>query len=196
MLADYDTVREFLRRLGHPVALVGLKHRKSWFPKSQVIWPIDQGDDPADVACWLSDHYQSVYCDLNPLLSYLLDVRPPAGVSIRDTMISRRSRVLIDIDAHDCAKLTAQQQKDAIIAELGEPLIAADSGNGFGLIYPVDLPADAGQSVARFLVDLKSKYSCVDSSVHTLSRLTRVIGTTNTSKATGARIPTKLLTND
>lgn len=196
MLAHYQTVSEFLRRLGHRVALVGLKPRKSWLPRSQVIWPIDQGDDPADVACWLSDQYGSVYANMNPLREELFTVRPSAGVSIRDTMISRRTRVLIDVDAHDCEKQIAERQKDDIIAELGEPLISADSGNGYGLIYAVDLPADAGRSVARFLAELKIRHSCVDESVHTLSRLTRVIGTPNVAKAAGCRIPTRLLHHD
>ncbi|MEX1039733.1 MAG: hypothetical protein WDZ51_03825 [Pirellulaceae bacterium] len=161
--------------------------------RSRIIWPIDQ-DDPADIACGLSEDYSSVYCNLNPLRVELLSVDPGPGVSIRDSMILARTRVLVDIDAHHGNKQQAEIEKDAIRNELGPPLIESDSGNGFGLIYPCRLPPTQSPQLQSFLLGLKARFPCVDASVHTLSRLTRVIGTTNTSKAHQGRIPTKLCT--
>lgn len=72
-----DTIREYLRRLGHRVALVGLKPIGD-APKSTVIWPIEQ-NDAVDQACGLSDHYYSVYVNLNPLADYMHQVSPDPG---------------------------------------------------------------------------------------------------------------------
>ena len=82
-----EVVREFLRRLAHPVALVGLKPIGR-AAKSSVLWPIDI-DDAADEACSLSRQYFNVYCNLNCLASYMLEVRPDEGRSVNDRMIVR-----------------------------------------------------------------------------------------------------------
>jgi hypothetical protein len=99
-----------------------------------------QQDDVADQACWLSRQYHAVYCNLNPLAAYMLDVIPPAGRSVTDKMIAARTRVLIDVDGHDVPKGSAREQKDAIKAEIGPPLIETDSGNGFGFYTPATYP--------------------------------------------------------
>jgi hypothetical protein len=192
MLPNDLTVREFVSRLGHPVALVGLKPIGN-AKKTTVIWPAEQ-DDAADQACWLSRHYLSVYCNLNPLEPYMLDVVPDPWRSINDRMISKRTRVLIDVDGHDVPKDTAKVQWQAIRDRLGEPLIATDSGNGYGLIYTCDLPNDAnsGLKIKSYLEQLKAEFPCVDAGVFNAGRLTRVIGTLNRS-ATGERIPTAIL---
>jgi hypothetical protein len=176
------------------VALVGLKPIGR-APKSTVLWPIDI-DDAADEACSLSRQYFSVYCNLNALAPYMLDVRPDEGRSVNDRMIARRTRLLIDVDAHDGDKAAARHQAEAIKAELGQPLIHSDSGNGYGLIYSIDLPNDEASKfrVSTFLRSLHDRYSCVDESVYTAGRLTRVIGTQNRDKLTKARITTCLLT--
>ena len=187
-------VAEFLRRLAHPVALIGIKPIGR-ATKSTVLWPVDI-DDPPDAACWLSQQYHSVYANLNRLLPELQDHRPLDAWSVRDGMIARRTRLLIDVDAHDCDKAVAREQAEAIKAELGPPLIHSDSGNGFGLVYTIDLPNDDASTyrVRSFLRSLNARYKCVDTSVHTAGRLTRVIGTYNRDKITRERIPTCLLT--
>src|SRR5262245_44750221 len=120
------TIAEFLQRLGHRVALIGRKPIDR-APKSMVIWPAEQGDDVADQAWYLSTLYHAVYCNLNPLAAYMLDVLPEQGRSVTDDMIAARTRVLIDVDGHNVPKDIARGQKDAIKAELGEPLIETDS---------------------------------------------------------------------
>ncbi len=188
-----ETIAEFLRRLGHPVALIGRKPVDR-APKSLVIWPAEQVD-VVDQACWLSSQYHATYCNLNPLVAPALAGVPVDAFSVRDNMIAARTRVLIDVDGHDVPKDIARQQKDAIKAELGEPLIETDSGNGFGLIYTCQLPNDerAKQQVRAFLHRLKARFTCTDTSVFGAGRLTRVIGTLNKSVIDGSRIATRLL---
>jgi hypothetical protein len=187
------TAAEFLRRLGHRVALIGRKP-VDHAPKSMVIWPAEQ-DDVVDHACYLSSLYHAVYVNLNPLAAYILDVVPEQGRSITDAMIASRTRVLIDIDGHDVPKDIACEQKDAIKAEIGEPLIETDSGNGFGLIYTCQLPNDeqSKHRVRVYLQRLKSRFPCVDTSVFGAGRLTRLIGTLNRSVIDGGRVPTAIL---
>jgi len=99
------------------------------------------------------------------------------------------------VDGHDVPKDIARQQKDAIKAEIGEPLIETDSGNGYGLIYTCNLPNDerSKQQVQAYLQRLKARFTCVDTSVFGAGRLTRVIGTLNKSVLDGSRIMTRLL---
>jgi hypothetical protein len=190
-LTDLPTIREFLRRLAHRVVLVGLGER------TRVIWPVEQ-DDPADSADWLSRQSHSVYVNLNPLEPYMESVAPhmrdphdqdDIPGSVRDAMIARRTHLLIDVDGHDCPKEEARDQKDAIKARYGPPLIETDSGRGYGLIYNIDYPNDhdAKQRVRKLLKNLKADYPCVDHGVFNAARLTRLIGTPNRS------IPTQLL---
>jgi hypothetical protein len=192
MQDDLPTIREFLRRLGHPVVLIGQQPIRGH--ENAVIWPVDQ-DDPADEACALIRSYHRIFVNLNPLRRELLDARPvEPWRTVRRPMIDRISRLLIDLDAQGSSKAEAYRQMLAIREELGEPLMATDSGNGHALIYPVELPATSYLRVVQFLKELKQRYSCVDSSVGTPERLTRLIGTMNRSKQTGERIPTCLLT--
>lgn len=193
MTPDYDTVAEFLRRLGHPVAIVG-RNPVNPFGKSTVLWPQDQSDT-VDEVCGIARDYHATYVNLNPLVPDVRDMSPDLGTSVRNAMIARRTRILIDVDAHDLPKEMAREQKDAIKARLGEPLIETDSGNGYGLIYTCNLPNDYASSlrVKEYLKRLQADFSCVDDGVFTAGRLTRVAGTFNRCRVTGERIPTRLL---
>jgi hypothetical protein len=158
-----------------------------------ILWPSDL-DVPHIAARRLAPDYDAIYVNLNPLMSaYLKDAQPP-GTSIRRTMIARITRLLIDLDSNDSSKAEARRQMLAIRAELGEPIMATDSGNGHALIYGVDLPVDDYPRVVAFLKNLGERYSCVDTSVGTPERLTRLIGTYNRNKLTKERIATCLLT--
>lgn len=192
MIADYEIAVEFLRRLAHPVAIVATKPVSPHLPKSTVVWP--PHDDAADLACGLSEDYHSIFCNLNPLIEIEEADKQP-GCSVKNRLIARRTRVLIDVDGHDVPKETAHEQMEAIRAKLGEPLIATDSGNGYGLLYQCNLPNDptSNSQIRTYLQNLKSQFPCVDTSVHTAGRLTRVIGTLNRSVVDGSRIRTYLL---
>lgn len=201
MIGSYETINEFLDRLGHPVALVGLKRVQDTKingrppPKSMILWPKDQ-DDPADQALWLNNYYFSIYVNLNPLLCEIDDVDMLPGNSIKDRLIAKRSRVLIDLDAHGpISKGQALEHKEAIKLRYGDPLIESDTGNGFALIYDINFPNNAQSSsqISTMLHKLNSEFPSVDTSVFTAGRLTRCVGTLNRDRASGDRIPTRLL---
>ncbi|WP_428304641.1 hypothetical protein [Lacipirellula sp.] len=191
-----QTIVEFLDRIGHPVAIVARKPVDDRAPPMQVLWPVDQ-TDRIDQIEWLAEQYNAVYCNLNPLQERYLSVRPKHGSSVKDVMIARRSRLLIDIDGHGVPLDEAERQKDAVKAHLGWPvLIETFTGNGYGLIYETDLPTDraSNKQVKDFLHGLNEQFNCVDVSCSNSGRLTRLIGTWNVRD--GVRIPTRILGND
>jgi hypothetical protein len=136
MTPNEHNIAAFLRRLGHPVAIVARKPLDG-SDRTTVHWPAEI-DDVVDLAAGLARDHHAVYCNLNPLTADTLRTVYAQGVSIRDTMIARRSRVLIDIDGPP--KDDAREQFEALREEIGEPLIATDSGNGFALIHTCDFP--------------------------------------------------------
>ncbi len=191
---DRQTIETFLRLLGHKVAVIARKPCDKRAPSMVVLWPVDLEEDRTDQILYLAENYNAVYVNLNPLKPQYETVRPRQGSSVRDAMIERRTRVLIDIDGHDVPKEDAEQQKNAIKEHLGWPvLLETDSGNGYGLIYEVDYPTDRESNglVKRFLHGLKEQFPCVDVSCSNAGRLTRLIGTLNVRH--GERIATRIL---
>ena len=91
----------------------------------------------------------------------------PAGVSATDAERAAAYEVVTNIDYH--------------LWEKGYPPgIIADSGNGWHLIIPVDLPANDGGFVKRLLGELAEKFNTdqatVDTSVHNASRIWKLYG--------------------
>ncbi|MBA4104471.1 MAG: hypothetical protein C0485_01845 [Pirellula sp.] len=194
MLApDRPTIETYLQLMRHPVAVIARKPHDLRAPNMQVLWPIDL-TEPIEQVLWLAEQYNAVYVNLNPLKPQYEIVRPRPGSSIRDAMIQRRTRVLIDVDGHDVPKEEAERQKNEIKKYLGWPvLMENDTGNGYGLIYECDYPTDreSNDLVKRFLHGLKEQFSCVDVSCSNAGRLTRLIGTLNVRH--GERIATRIL---
>lgn len=200
MLADIDTIREFLSRIGHRVAVVARKpvpEKPIDLPDQYVFWPA-QLIDPPDQIAWLADYYDAIYVNLNPLAPrWHYEVLPP-GKSIRDNMIDRRTRVLLDIDAHDCELSVAAEQRDGVREwmlkhQSATPLMETESGNGYGLIYPVDFANDAEskRGVSNLLNALNKEFPTVDTSCFNAGRLTRVMGTFN--RRNGSRVQTRII---
>ena len=87
-------------------------------------------------------------------------------------------------DAEKDATAEVMQSVAGYLSNCGWPApIVSDSGNGFGLFYPLDLPADklTQASIRRLLMTLKERFDCpageVDDSVHNADRLAKVPGT-------------------
>ncbi len=117
------------------------------------------------------------------------------GSTTKDTEIVRRTGIYVDCDPkrlsgiastdaeHEAALQLAREVRQWL-GEQGfpEPLFIS-SGNGAGLFYRVDLPADDGGLVKRFLDALATKFDndavSVDRSVHNASRIVRLAGTLN-----------------
>jgi len=110
-----------------------------------------------------------------------------------DKDIERRIWLLIDIDpvrpsrtsASDEKKLAAKNVANAVcnyLTSIGwaDP-ICADSGNGFHLLYPIDLPTDDGELVKSCLEALASQFDTpkvkIDLAVHNAARIMRLYGT-------------------
>lgn len=113
----------------------------------------------------------------------------------KDKEIVRRTGIYIDFDPlrltgiastneeHEAA-LQLAREAGQWLSEQGfpEPLFIS-SGNGAGLFYRIDLPAEDGGMVKRFLEALAAKFDnaavTVDRSVHNPARIVRLAGTLN-----------------
>lgn len=130
--------------------------------------------------------YHGIYFTLNPL-------RDDLAGSATDADVTRRTLLLIDADpvrsgtvsatdAEKAAALEVIRKAWDYLRELGWPEpIACDSGNGYHLLYRVDLPAADGDLVKRCLLALAARLDTdaakVDTVVYNPSRICKVYGT-------------------
>lgn len=139
-----------------------------------------------------------VYLTLNPVRSDLLAraanrLKRRAPETTADGDILARRWLLIDVDpvrpsgvsATDEELELARQRASAIyvfLSTLGwpEPIVAM-SGNGYHLLYPIDLAVDDNELVRRVLAAIAEHFDdariATDRSVHNPARITKVIGT-------------------
>ena len=147
----------------------------------------------------LYDGAGGIYFTLNPLKPELLARRAHrtdrAGRDdcAKDGDVLSRRWMLVDVDpvrasgigATDAEKASARVVTDAVrefLRREGAPdPILADSGNGYHLLYRVDLPADDGGRVERLLKSLAKNFDApgakVDCAVHNPSRICKLPGT-------------------
>jgi hypothetical protein len=140
-----------------------------------------------------------VYFTLNPLKTDLLARRAnrydwaQEGELATDAAVLTRRWLLIDADpvrdplvsATDGEKHAALETVRVIRADLagrGWPApVLGDSGNGYHLIYPIDLPADDDGMVRRVLQALAAKYDGpavhIDQKVFNPARICKIPGT-------------------
>ncbi|MCO6438168.1 MAG: DUF3987 domain-containing protein [Phycisphaerae bacterium] len=139
-----------------------------------------------------------IYVTLNPVDTALLAratnrIKARARETTQDKDILGRRWLLVDVDpvrptgvsATD-AELALAQERSAVITEhltsAGWPSpVVAMSGNGYHLLYRVDLPADERGLVKAVLAALADRFSdgavAVDRAVHNPARIVKVIGT-------------------
>lgn len=140
-----------------------------------------------------------IYFGLNPFKPACLSrsknsLRPASsGYSCEASDITKRRLFLIDIDPvrdPDCSAtdfeketaylLTRLVRRDLLQAGWPKPVVV-DSGNGFHLLFRIDLPADDGGLVKRCLLALAKRYDLdevkIDTAVHDAPRLARIPGT-------------------
>ncbi len=150
----------------------------------------------ANAALRLSGRSKGVYVTLNPIMPELGELgldRARVDQQAADRHIQRRRWMLVDIEAQrpNKARSNASDQEveqtraqaDQIITDLvaaGWPApVLVMSGNGWHLLYRIDLPANDGGLVRKCLRALAARYPNVDidATVHNPSRITKLPGT-------------------
>ena len=153
----------------------------------------------AEEALRLSGTAKGVYFTLNPLNADLLAraanrvKTAMKGDLATDADVVRRRWILVDVDpirvggvsATDSEKSKAWETTGRVRAYLTDLVwpspAVADSGNGFHLLFRVDLPADDGGLVRGILEALAAQFDDgevrIDVRVHNPSRVTKVYGT-------------------
>ena len=170
----------------------------------------DHLEDLAKAALAWTTKATGVYVTMNPLNPDLMAraanrvIRSRGTKSTSDGDIVARRRLTIDFDPERPAGISATDEEKVLASQLcwtvrqdlhslrwPEPM-EADSGNGYHLNYAVDLPADDGGLVERFLQSLSAKYSTpavkVDASLFNASRIIKLYGTLSRK---GDSIPTR-----
>lgn len=150
-----------------------------------------------------------IYTTLNPVNPDLMAraynrLQENTRVTASDPDVVRRNWLLVDIDPQRPAQISSSDEeknnaRDLSIEvlrhlqEMGfDRLITADSGNGYHLIYPIDLPNDdeSLDLIKRFLSKLADMFDTddvkVDKTVFNASRIVKLYGT---MAAKGDNIP-------
>ena len=159
--------------------------------KSRIVAPVDLSTGTvAEIAVALADGARGVYYTLNP-------VRPTLGdKAAKNADILKRRWILVDVDpvkAEPDASATepekgeawsvAGEVLDALTAEGWPEPVIVDSGNGYHLLYRVDLPNDtaSGLEVRDLLKILADRHDTdrakVDRKVHNAARIAKLPGT-------------------
>ena len=155
-----------------------------------------------------------VYFTLNPVKRDLLARRcnrddvSEKGTLATDADIVRRRWMLVDIDPLRPAEVSSTDTEKSLAREVvlqvrdflnksgwPEPILA-DSGNGFHLLYRIDLATDDGETVKNCLRALAHKFNSpavhVDTSVFNPSRIVKLYGSTSRKGDSTAERPHRL----
>jgi hypothetical protein len=155
--------------------------------------------DMARAALKVTEHARGVYFTLNPLKTDLLARRAnrtewaQEGELSKDKDVLCRSWLLVDADpirdplvsATDVEKASAHETimavRDFLCGRGWRKPILADSGNGYHLLYRIDLPTDDGGLVKRILQALAQRFDSdavkIDQTVFNPARICKVPGT-------------------
>jgi hypothetical protein len=207
--ADAAAVADWLRVFVPPgqvteLRAVGVRSRRwGWIPREGVVSGFfDDMDAMARVALELTREATGVYFIPNPLAPDLLAVRDNdaeavgKGETATDAHVTARRWLLVDADPvrpyriagisstdaeKDAARNAARRVAAYLRAEGWPRPVVADSGNGWHLLYPIDLPPDDGGFVKRALHAIADKFDSpaveIDRSVFNPSRLVKLYGT-------------------
>lgn len=170
-------------------------------PGGALLFRADRVEEMVSTALALTkmERCRGVYFTLNPLEPAMLEEAPPRYAS--DADVIRRRLLLVDVDAFrfgpDGKKLEGEDGKVSTTdAEKAKALVVilatrewlrsegwpdpilVDSGNGYHLLYKIDLPAEDGGLVKRCLHALAARFGTddvdVDTRVFNASRICKV----------------------
>lgn len=157
----------------------------------------------AEHAARLNKPGAAVYVTLNSIAPQLLSryanrIEVGAATTTTDAQVTRRRWLLLDFDPTrptdtsatdaqlEAAKAAARACWQALQAECWPDPLAAESGNGFHLLYPLDLPNDneSRDLVKGALAGLAARFDTdqvkLDQSVFNAGRITKLYGTVAT----------------
>jgi len=200
--AQIERSLNFFMSLSRVTEIRGLEVISRDFPRPHTAFGFfDDLGKAAESAFTLGRTNGNVYVLLNPVNPVLLArVTNRIKVAQRsstasDADIIRRRLLLVDCDPERPSgisstgdeKEAARQKALAIrqhLADLGWPgSVFADSGNGYHLLYPIDLPNDSESTdlVRSFLVALDALHGDdrvkIDTAVHNAARIVKLYGT-------------------
>lgn len=186
-----ETIAETVRLFRDPEGAIEIRAIR---PGEPPVWrrfpPGSPRDTTAEYIAEQSAGGRNCYVTLNPI-----DPSAPAGQSARDRDILARRWLLVDVDPTRPAEVSAtaeekQHARDVIdrirghlTAEGWPAPVVADSGNGYHLLYRVDLPNDddAKELVVGTLKALAKRFDTehahVDVKVGNAGRITCAYGT-------------------
>jgi putative DNA primase/helicase len=195
------TILAALRVLFDPADVVELRVlRKGRKAVDAGYFDSDHFDDLADYAMGMSEIGAAVYIMLNPVAPQLLSryanrLETNASLTTTDKDVTRRRWLLIDLDpvrpsgtSATATQLEAAADKardiHSYLLGIGWPLpLTALSGNGYHLLYALDLPNDLASTalVKGILVALAARFddeqTKVDPSVFNAARICKLYGT-------------------
>jgi alkylated DNA nucleotide flippase Atl1 len=182
-----------LRALNVSTSGFSNKHTESGF------FDYDHLEQMADAAYRLTHDAEGVYFTINPLHRDLLARRnnrvdvARGGDVAGDINVERRGYLLIDADPKRIAGISSTDEEKAkakeVILKVRDHLrsrnwpdpILADSGNGFHLLYDIDLPVKDDDLVKTVLIALASRFDTaevqIDRNVFNPSRICKLYGT-------------------
>ncbi len=205
--APRDTIRRFLELLFEPgdvfeVRAPGCRDRPDakYAYTCSGYFTFDTLDRAADEIAALdrSAVAPGIYVTLNPVAPALLArsanrIKPRARETTQDKDVVRRRWLLIDIDPVRPAGVSSTDTELALATERARAVadhltdsgwpapIVVMSGNGYHLLYRLDLPANDEGLVRRVLEAIAHRFDdgtvAVDRSVHNPARIVKVVGT-------------------
>jgi putative DNA primase/helicase len=182
---DEDEVRRALKVLADPEHAIELRGGLGWQSR---VRPSTDIEGLVGCALELSTG-KGVYFCLNP-------IPPGRNEPTTKKKVLRRRWLLIDCDAiredtdsnstedeHDAAAAVARKVMDYLSDEGWPSPLLIDSGNGWHLLYRIDLPSEPTVQaiLRRFLHEMHKQFSCpsvdIDRKVHNAARVSKLPGT-------------------
>jgi hypothetical protein len=198
------TVADWLRLFREPgdvteLRALGVKQRYGRPQTVSGFFDYDHLDVMAAAALGLTGDAQGVYFTMNPLKPEILARRAnrvdvaKEGELAADGDVARRCWLLVDADPVRLSGISAtdgeKELARSVIWDVHDYLsacgwtrpIVADSGNGFHVLFRIDLCAADGGIVQRVLTALAAQFDTdgvkIDTAVHNPARITKLYGT-------------------
>jgi hypothetical protein len=202
---DLRRVVSWMQLLVEPGQVVELRalgvQRGTGRPHTEAgFYDTDHLTEMVKTALAITPHAKGVYWTINPLNSEILARKcnrtdwAESGQLAADKDVIRRRRLLIDVDPIRDPQVSATDQEKALALETTQKVrdylredtgwpdpVLLDSGNGYHLIYAINLPDDDAGLVKRVLAALAQRFDAsqvkIDQAVYNPARICKLPGT-------------------